>query len=461
MRYVFILFLLVAFGNLSVGQTAKPDSLFTHLAQEEDVDRQITLLIQMFGRSDITSPENMRLVQLLSESGKQNNSLVQQSAALTIMGSQYRFLGNPVRALHAHLQGVALARQLGNPTLLANALRQTGHVYKDRDDYARAIGLYRESLLTARQSKMGDTLVFYSLFNLGQVYLNMGRLDSALVYSQRAYEASIAIKYTDDLDYIYMCLGGVHSRLGNEALALPYFRLGIARAFIDKSPRDECAALTALAQHYERFKNIDSSLYYARKAVEVVHSTNIFHLSAKSAKLLASLYEGRNCDSSLKYARMAEVASDSLTNTKASQQIQLLTFDEDTRQREQAEAATHLEQQRQQNIQYALIALGIFVLLTLYLILSRSFITNIKTIEYAGIIGLLIVFEFLNLLLHPFLEGITHHSPILMLLSLVTIAALLVPLHHRLEKWAVATLVSKNKSIRLAAAKRTIEELER
>lgn len=75
-------------------------------------------------------------------------------------------------------------------------------------------------------------------------------------------------------------------------------------------------------------------------------------------------------------------------------------------------------------------------------------------------IALLIVFEFLNLLLHPFLERITHHSPILMLLALVCIAALLVPLHHKLEHWATTKLIEKNKKIRLAAAKKTIEQLE-
>ena len=81
-------------------------------------------------------------------------------------------------------------------------------------------------------------------------------------------------------------------------------------------------------------------------------------------------------------------------------------------------------------------------------------------IEFLGVIALLIVFEFLNLLLHPFLERITDHSPVLMLLALVCIAALLVPLHHRVEKWATEKLVDKNKKIRLAAAKRTIEKLE-
>jgi len=48
-----------------------------------------------------------------------------------------------------------------------------------------------------------------------------------------------------------------------------------------------------------------------------------------------------------------------------------------------------------------------------------------------------------------------------MLLGLVCIAALLVPLHHNAEKWVIAKLVEKNKKIRLADAKKTIEELEK
>jgi hypothetical protein len=78
-----------------------------------------------------------------------------------------------------------------------------------------------------------------------------------------------------------------------------------------------------------------------------------------------------------------------------------------------------------------------------------------------SVVSLLIVFEFLNLLVHPFLEKITHHSPFLMLLSLVAMASLLIPLHHKLEHWAVNKLIEKNRLARLAAAKKTIDELER
>lgn len=47
-----------------------------------------------------------------------------------------------------------------------------------------------------------------------------------------------------------------------------------------------------------------------------------------------------------------------------------------------------------------------------------------------------------------------------MLLVLIAIGAMLVPLHHRLEKWMTKIMVEKNKKIRLAAAKKTIAKLE-
>lgn len=119
------------------------------------------------------------------------------------------------------------------------------------------------------------------------------------------------------------------------------------------------------------------------------------------------------------------------------------------------------EQQREQNIQYALIALGIIIFISLFLLLSRSIIVNEKWIEFLGVLGLLIVFEFINLVIHPYISEATHDSPIFMLIVLVAIAALLIPLHHRLEKWIKEKMVEKNKKVRLEAAKKTIEKLEK
>lgn len=40
------------------------------------------------------------------------------------------------------------------------------------------------------------------------------------------------------------------------------------------------------------------------------------------------------------------------------------------------------------------------------------------------------------------------------------IAALLIPLHHRIEHWIKHRMVEKNKKIKLEAAKKTIKHLE-
>jgi len=47
-----------------------------------------------------------------------------------------------------------------------------------------------------------------------------------------------------------------------------------------------------------------------------------------------------------------------------------------------------------------------------------------------------------------------------MLLVLIAIGAMLVPLHHKLEKWMTKVMLEKNKKIRLDAAKKTIANLE-
>jgi hypothetical protein len=135
-------------------------------------------------------------------------------------------------------------------------------------------------------------------------------------------------------------------------------------------------------------------------------------------------------------------------------------FNEAQRQNTLAEKEKQDARQRRQNIQFALMALGIVVFLILFLLFSRSIVANEKWISFFGVLGLLIVFEFINLLIHPWLSSITSDSPLWMLLALVAIASLLIPLHHRLEKWIKEKVTEKNKAIRLAAARKTIEKLE-
>jgi hypothetical protein len=119
-----------------------------------------------------------------------------------------------------------------------------------------------------------------------------------------------------------------------------------------------------------------------------------------------------------------------------------------------------VKEERKRNLQFVSIGVGLISFVVLFLLLSQSIIVRSGFVRFLGLVGLILVFEFLNLLTHPFIGHITHHSPFWTFLIMVCMAALLVPLHHKLENWITHRLVEKNKRIRLAAAKRTIASIE-
>ncbi|MEO7523404.1 MAG: tetratricopeptide repeat protein, partial [Ferruginibacter sp.] len=301
----------------------------------------------------------------------------------------------------------------------------------------------------------------WSFGNLADVYTEINNLDSALLYGQKSYQLCLQTNYLAYLPNILRELADIHAKLGNKEIAISYYNTAIKKAIEINSIRWKNQVYTSLGKYYFDINQPDSGFFYAKKAIDVVNNTPFSNKSIKPSKLLLEIYENKNSDSAIKYFKIYKAANDSLFSSKALQLTQAMTLENEMREQKLMEEKTNEVEQRNQNIQFALIAFGIITFLIVFLLLSRSFITNTKMIEFLGVVALLIVFEFLNLLLHPFLERVTHHSPVLMLLALVFIAALLVPLHHKLEHWATHKLVEKNKAIRLAAARKTIERLEK
>ena len=214
-------------------------------------------------------------------------------------------------------------------------------------------------------------------------------------------------------------------------------------------------------RYFSKTKQIDSALYYQQKTIQLNSSETFIKAKTESAKWLYKYYlQNGNKDSTINYMNSFIELNDSVSNTTKLIQVQKAKFEEDLRQHDIEIVKEQEKENREHNIQLAITAIGILTSIILFLLLSRSILVSHKLVEFLSVIVLLVVFEFINLLMHPFLETITHHSPVLMLLALVAIAALIVPLHHRLEHWTTKKLVEKNKAIRLAKAKRTIEELE-
>ena len=450
----------IAIGT-AFAQKLNVDSIIQKIAVEKDEDKKVDLIFNNLYAPgyDSSTSQIIEVGRAWIKQGQEKKELLIEASGFCFLGLGFRMSGNSIKGLEYHQKALEIAEKKGNFSILAMTKNQMGHVYRDRDDFDKALQVYSSALPDAENGK-NEMVKAWPLMNIGSMYMRMGKLDSALKYLQKSYELALHAD-TLDLAYVLWNLGGIHSRMGNEALAITYYNMSLQKAKRGNRLRQLCWAYTDMAEHFQRMNQPDSSRFYAKKAVEVIQNTSFFYMSMQPAKLLADMYEKSNCDSTLKYASIYKIANDSLYSKKANQQVQLMTFEEDLRQQEVAAEEIKTEDERKQNIQYALLAIGIITFIFLFLMLSRRYITNTKLIQFLGVVALLLVFEFLNLLLHPFLESITHHSPVLMLLALVCIAALLVPLHHKLEKWATHKLVEKNKQIRLAGAKKTIEELEK
>jgi tetratricopeptide (TPR) repeat protein len=426
----------------------------------EDTAKVKKILVSIGSLQEKSPLLSFKINQKLLVQARKTNDKKVEAYSLASIGYSYRMMGNTIKSLEFALQAVQVAQESGDTATIMDCTHDLAHNYKDQGLHEKAISMYKwvEQTSFKQNDFVGQTLAF---MNLGEVYLNKGELDSALTYSQSAYDLMRGIKYSEYLCSVLGHLGRTHSSMGNDELAVSYFNMALEGANKLDSPRYFNRTYNAIAQHYLDNAQPDSALVYAKKALDAVQNNAFSNLALKPAKLLSILYRTTNSDSTLKYQDIYIAANDSLYNQKNIQQMLTLTFENELKQQEIEAAKEKEKQQRKLNIQFALIGLGIISFIIIFLLLSRSFITNTRLISFLGVVALLIVFEFLNLLLHPFLERVTHHSPLLMLLALVCIAAMLVPLHHRIEKWATNKLVEKNKQIRLAAAKRTIEQLEK
>lgn len=453
MRKVLFLFTLVLSMHTAFSQTTGIDSMLLKIAAEKDDNKRIDTIYHSTVQIGETNPLlGIKYAQGLLDYSQKNKDKIVEGYAMSFKSKMYGVSGNLQKALEYALNGNKIAEETGNEKLLALSNSFLGLINKFLSNYPKSINYYKASAEAAERANYEQAQV-WAFQNLADIYLAMNKVDSAFYYAQKDYTLSERMHYYDFFCYTLINLGAINGKMGNASVALDYFERAISEALKSQSPRQQSRAYTVKAQYLYDIHERDSSIINAKKALAAAQHTDFANFSIAPAQLLLNIYRNNNVDSAFKYSEVYRVINDSLFNARSLQQMQVLTFEDELRQQRAAEEKAMEEEQRKQNIQYALIAIGIITFIILFLMLTHRFIISKKLIEFFSVIALLLVFEFLNLVLHSFLERITHHTPVLMLLALVCIAAMLVPLHHKAEKWATNRLLAKNEAVRLANAK--------
>jgi hypothetical protein len=436
------------------------DSLLPKIAAEKNDSARYYLAMSALTISETNPVEDMHNSEAILLHGQKNNDLVCQLLGYSCLCYDYIAFGNQVKSLEYGIKANQVAEQSKNDRLKTFGKAMLALSYLTMGDFDKAVA-YNKAANEAGSKYETDIIYVCAVNDMGTIYLAMNKIDSALIYTQKAYELAIKSGINYWLTTTYLQFGSIHASMKNSALAMSYWNLALAEAKRINSPKFTSMANAAIADYFYTNNQKDSAKVYATRAIASVKNTAFQTLSAAPAKLLLNIYKNVSLDSAFKYSEIYRTANDTLYNIKALQQAQLISVEEQSRQEQLKFEEEQAAEKQKENLQYTFIALGIVTFFMLFILFSRKHITNTKVIEFLSVVSLLIVFEFLNMLVHPILEKITHHSPLLMLLSLVTMAALLIPLHHKLEHWAVNKLVEKNKLTRLAAAKKTIDELEK
>jgi signal transduction histidine kinase len=329
------------------------DSLLHAIENEKDPDNRHDLILKIINSGADAYPiYTLEMAAELYKISQRIKDKVTEASAWSYYGQGYRLTGNFTKALECHYKGIDLAMKTGINSQIGHCYNQLGHIYKDREENEKAIGIY---LIARKYTEQGKSITakIWPLMNLGAVYLNYNKLDSSIYYSKLAY---VALKKYDSslgnggyMPYILGTIGSAYSKMNQarEAEQNFYAALAIAQHPTYTNTRQKQILFVRMADHFRRNHLIDSCLYYNKLAIALVDNTGLTYMNVAPAKMISEIYEDRNADSVVKYLKLYLKTNELINSTRVTQQLQMMTFESEQRKRE-IEQAQHNDRIRLQ-----------------------------------------------------------------------------------------------------------------
>ena len=438
-------------------QKNKTDSLDQLLFKEKIDSNKVILMWKMADASSIYDPEKaLKLATQALFLAKKIKYEEGQSRSLGITANVFVKLGNYPRALEFNFLKLQLEEKRHKPRNLASVLMSIAVVYVFQEEYHQALTYYYRSDSVIQENKVQD-FYFNIALNLGDVYDRLNITDSAFNYFKKSLGIARDLKNDDLIGASMVGMGHSYLKKENYLLSLENYQDAIMHLQIANDDDLICEATLGLATLYQKLKNNDSAVYYANRSRIIGEQAGFLPRHLDAVKFLSEHYkQQKNADSAFYYLNYVKVLNDSINSKSRIRESQILSSNEQLRQLEVEENKRLAQRERVQQLQ--LLFIGIFIpgFFLVTLLLSRIKI-HIRVVKILGVLSLLILFEYLTLLLHPYVARITHHTPVYEMFIFVTIAAILIPAHHRIEYWLILRLTGNRpvnlKKIRLKTLK--------
>ena len=447
MNWKLVLFFIFCLPYGLFAQKNVVDSLYQSLEKEKMDTNRITLMCDIGYELRVNDPGKALVITnealLLA---KKIKNIDGQAKSLGTIAIIYRLTGNFPLALEYNLKRLKLIEKSSSIRKYAGTLANIGFVYVNLEEYRKALEYYYKADSVMRQTDVIDDLNFNLALNLGDVQDKLNMNDSAFSYFTKSLSIARQRKSNNFEGMAMVGLGNNYLKTGQYPLALANYQSGVVNLKAAENDDMLCEAYLGLADLFKRMNQKDSSLFYARASFFLAQNDGFLPRNLDAAKFLFTHYkDAKNIDSSFIYLNHVQDLNDSINSKSSIRESQVLSSNEQIRQLEIAENLKIAKKERKQQLQMLFIAIFIPGFFILTLLLSRIKL-HVKLIKILGVLSLLILFEYLTLLLHPYVAELTHHTPVYEMLIFVSIAAILIPTHHRVENLLIQWL-TKNRPL--------------
>jgi tetratricopeptide (TPR) repeat protein len=443
---VLIFFFCLLPGTL-LAQKNITDSLYRLLEKEKIDTNRINLMVDIGYELRGNDPEKALNITneaiSLSKSIKYANGYSRGLGTIAII---FNKVGNYPRALEFSLQRLKLVEKMNDQEKFANVLINIGIVYVYQEEYKKALTYYYKADSVIEQYNIKSSKYSIAL-NMGDVYDKLNNTDSAYSYFNKSLTIAMQLKNNYRIAKSMVGLGHSYLKSNNYTLALANYNS--SNVYLKESHDDDdllCELTLGLAKLYKKINQNDSALVYAKQSLDTAEKCGFIPRQLEAVKFLATWYKDKkNIDSSFYYLNYVQNLNDTINSKSRIRESQILSSNEQLRQLEIVENIRVAKRERKQQLQLLFIAIFIPGFFLLTLLLSRIKL-HVRIIKILGILSLLILFEYLTLLLHPYVVELTNHTPVIEMLIFVSIAAVIIPAHHRVENLLIRWL-TKNRPL--------------
>jgi two-component system NtrC family sensor kinase len=322
---------------------------------------------------------------------QKNNKKLVMASSLACKGYQLTGMGRYAGALKNLLQASAIAEDRKNASsswfirpqstpeksrlLNLSLIHHMFAVLMDRTQNTEQMIYHFKEAKKIAQKIDNPTRILLADMNLGYAYIDLNKIDSALIFENEARNLAIKTGQKKYLGYILGGFGDIALKKGDKTSAKRFYYEGIHSAIEQNNLTNLTRNYLKITNFYLAEKQKDSSLYFAKKMLEAFKTlgpstSQQLNIGVAYEKLYNSYKLRDQLDSAFKYAGVALIAKDSIFKNRLSglAQFQSLSFREQLRlqnlekEKIQTQAKTRT---------YVLLA-GLSVFLIIALILYRN-----------------------------------------------------------------------------------------